>query len=335
MILLVHNERMNDTTRGVALVIGSCISLQLGAALAISLFPTLGVGTTMLLRLGIASACLLVVVRPRLRGYNLAQWRIMGAYGVSLGVMNSLFYASIARIPLGTAVTIEFIGPLVLAAVLSRRLRDLLWVALAMLGIGMLGLESLHGATLDPLGVAFALGAGVCWAAYILTSARVGKQVDGSSGLAIGMLVAALTTIPLGIGGLPNLTWSTACTAVLAAILASVLPYSFEFAALRRLPEAVFGILLSLEPAFAATFGWLLLDQPITAPTALAVVAVVAASVGTTLNAAKAAPETVVVSDAAQISNSTTARDAAHDLAHDGDHGATQNAAPESEQHGR
>lgn len=312
MLWVVHNERMNDTTRGVALVIGSCISLQLGAALAVSLFPSIGVGTTMLLRLGIASLCVLAIVRPRLRGYTGAQWRIMPAYGVSLGVMNSLFYASIARIPLGTAVTIEFIGPLVLAAVLSRRLRDLLWVGLAVLGIGILGLESLHGAALDPLGVAFALGAGVCWAAYILTSSRVGQRIDGSSGLAIGMLVAALTTIPLGIGGLSNLTWSLAGTAVLAAILASVLPYSFEFAALRRLPESVFGILLSLEPAFAATFGWLLLDQPITAPTALAVVAVVAASVGTTLNAAKAAPETVVVSDAANLASSTPSQKPRH-----------------------
>lgn len=269
---------------GVAFVIGSCISLQLGAALAMQLFPHLGAASTTALRLGIASVVVTLIVRPKLRGYSRMQWRAMALFGLSLGLMNTFFYAGIARIPLGAAVTIEFLGPLLLAAVLSRRPRDFLWVALALAGVALLGLDSLIGTPLDPVGVFYVLCAGACWAAYILASAKVGQTVPGSSGLALGMLLAACVPLPLGIPGLGNLNWELFGIAAAGALFASVLPYSFEFAALRRMPESVFGILLSLEPAFAALFGWLLLDQPITPLVGLAILLVIAASAGSTIS---------------------------------------------------
>lgn len=157
----------------VAMILGSCLSLQFGAALAVALFPIAGVLGTTTLRLAFAALILVVAIRPRVGGWTTAQWRAAGAYGVALAAMNTAFYAAIDRIPLGTAVAIEFLGPLGLAAILSRRRLDLVWVAVAPCGMGILGAESLFGlAHLDPVGVAFACIAGLCWAGYILTSAR-------------------------------------------------------------------------------------------------------------------------------------------------------------------
>lgn len=272
----------------VLLILGSCVSLQFGAALASQLFGPVGSWGVTGLRLGIAAIVLLIAVRPSVRGFSGAQWRAILMFGVAIGAMNGCFYASIARIPLGTAVTIEFLGPLVLSAVLSRRAADLACVGLALAGVSLFGVESLAGAAdLDPIGVAFALGAGVCWAGYILTSARVGTLVPGHGGLALALVVGSLLLMPLGLPGVitavqdPHLL----LLAIGTALLASVIPYSLELTALRRLPRQVFGILLSLEPVIAALAGVALLGQGLTLLGLIAVFLVVSASIGTTLTA--------------------------------------------------
>jgi inner membrane transporter RhtA len=285
-------------TRGsgaaVLMVLGSCTSLQVGAACAARLFPVIGSTAATFLRLAVAAVVVLLVTRPRVRTWSGGQWRSVVLFGLSLAAMNGSFYESIARIPLGTAVTIEFLGPLTLAAVLSRRLRDLVWVALAAAGVTLLGVaDGIGGAgSLDPVGVAFALVAGVFWAAYILASARVGSQVPGSGGLAVALAVAAVAMAPLGAAGVATTVTSPHLLLLAAAtgVLASVIPYSLEFAALRRLPAHVFGVLLSLEPAVAATAGWLLLGQRMGPREAVAVGVVVLASAGSTLTSRRAAP---------------------------------------------
>jgi inner membrane transporter RhtA len=272
----------------VLMVLGSCSSLQVGAALAARLFPQVGPAGATLLRLGIAALVVLALTRPRLRGWDRRQWTAVAAFGVSLVGMNGVFYAALDRIPLGTAVTVEFLGPLALAAALSRRPRDLAWVALAAAGVAVLGLtDGGAGGGLDPVGVVLALVAGAFWAGYILASARVGAAVPGSGGLAVAMGLAALIALPVGAVGAARLTAAPHLLplALAMALLASVVPYSLELAALRRLPPRVFGVLLSLEPAIATLAGWLLLGQGIGAVGLAAIAGVVVASVGSTLTA--------------------------------------------------
>lgn len=271
---------------GVALVIGSCLSLPFGAAVAAQLFPHLGPWGVTSLRVAIAALLLLVIVRPRPRRWNRQQWIAAVLFGVSLAAMNGFFYAAIALIPLGPAVAIEFLGPLVLAAVLTRRLADAVWVGIALVGIALLGIDGMVGAEpLDPLGLLFVLIAAGFWAMYIRMSARVGRLIPGHSGLSIGLVVAAVLLLPVGIpasvtvAAEPDLLLLAAITAVLS----SVIPYAFELAALRRLPQRVFGVLLSLEPAFATLAGWMILGQDATVLRMLAIALVIAASVGTTL----------------------------------------------------
>lgn len=271
---------------GVALVVGSCLSLPFGAAVAAQLFPVLGPWGVTSLRVAIAALLLLVIVRPRPRRWTRQQWVAAVLFGTSLAAMNGFFYAAIDRIPLGPAVAIEFLGPLVLAAVLTRRVADAVWVGVALVGIALLGVDGMIGADpLDPLGLLFILVAAGFWAMYIRMSARVGVLIPGHGGLSIGLLVAAVLLLPVGVpasvtvAGAPDLLLLAAITAVLS----SVIPYAFELAALRRLPQRVFGVLLSLEPAFATLAGWMILGQDATALRMLAVALVIAASVGTTL----------------------------------------------------
>ncbi|WP_114854889.1 DMT family transporter [Brachybacterium sp. YJGR34] len=278
----------------VLFILGSCLSLQVGAALATQLFPALGSWGTTALRLGISALVLMAVVRPRLHRFTREQWIAVLLFGGAIGAMNGSFYAAIDRIPLGTAVAIEFLGPLTVSAVLSTRRTDLLWVAMALGGVGLFGIESLTGAAeLDLVGVLFALVAAVFWGLYVLTSARVGRLVPGQDGLAVAMVVGAMVVLPLGapgaLAGLMDVR--LLALAVGTALLASVLPYTLELAALRRLPRHVFGILLSLEPVIALLAGVLLLGQQATALRVLAAVLVVGASVGITLTARGTAPE--------------------------------------------
>jgi inner membrane transporter RhtA len=271
----------------VGLVVVAVTSLQFGAGFAATLFDDLGPGGTAFLRLAVAAVVLVGAWRPRVRGRSRAELLTAGAFGVTLGVMNVAIYAAFDRIPLGIAVTIEFVGPLGVAIAGSRRPLDALWVVLAGAGIVLLA-DRGAGGHLDTLGVLFALGAGIAWAAYIGLSQRTGRIFPGASGLAVAMAVGALVAAPLGIaqaGGAlldPDLLLAGAAV----ALASSVLPYSLEMEALRRLPARVFGILMSLEPAVAALAGLIVLGQNLSGREWLAIGLVVAASAGATAGAA-------------------------------------------------
>lgn len=260
----------------VGLVVIAAVSPQLGAAFAVTLFDELGPAGTVFLRLVFATIVLWAIWRPRLTG----DLRLAGAFGVALGLMNWSFYEAIGRIPLAVAVTIEFAGPLLVAVIGSRRLLDGLWVALAAVGIVLL--VNPGAGSLDPVGVAFALAAGACWMGYIYLSKRVGAAYPGGQGLAIAMAVGALIVLPAGVlqGG-PALAQPELLGSVLVVALASsVVPYSLELVALRRLPESVFGVLMSLDPAIAALAGFAMLGQALGPRDLLGIAMVVVASAG-------------------------------------------------------
>ena len=264
----------------VAMVLAAAGSLQVGAAFAVTLFDDLGPGGAAFLRLLLAAVVLLALWRPRVRGHSMADLRIAAAFGVALGLMNWSIYEAMDRIPLGVAVTIEFWGPLAVAVVGSRRALDLLWVALAALGIVLLA--SPGGGGIDAGGVALALLAGGCWAAYIGLSARTGQAFPGGTGLAIAMAVGAVVVLPAGIaqGGAALVHPGLLASALVVALASSVLPYSLELEALRRLPGAVFGVLMSLEPAVAALAGLAVLGQSLVPREWAAIALVVTASAG-------------------------------------------------------
>ncbi|WP_348786525.1 EamA family transporter [Leifsonia sp. NPDC080035] len=272
------------------MVLGSCVSLQFGAAIATPLFGVFGPALTTAGRLLLAGAVLVAVFRPRFWTWTRRQWGAVLLFGVAMAGMNACFYASIDRIPLGIAVTIEFIGPLALAAVLSRRLRDIGWVLLAGAAIVVLGLDGTgDGRPLDIVGVLFALAAGGFWAGYILSGTRVGALVPGHGALAMAVVVGAAVVAPFGIGSAGALAASPALLLPLAAVavLSSVIPYTLEFASMRGLDPRAFGVLLSLEPAVATLAGWMLLGQSVTWLHIAAMAAVVVASTGSTLGAAR------------------------------------------------
>jgi len=264
----------------VAMVLAAAGSLQVGAAFAVTLFDDLGPGGAAFLRLLLAAVVLLALWRPRVRGHSMADLRIAAAFGLALGLMNWSIYEAMDRIPLGVAVTIEFWGPLAVAVVGSRRALDLLWVALAALGIVLLA--SPGGGGIDAGGVALALLAGGCWAAYIGLSARTGQAFPGGTGLAIAMAVGAVVVLPAGIaqGGAALVHPGLLASALVVALASSVLPYSLELEALRRLPGAVFGVLMSLEPAVAALAGLAVLGQSLVPREWAAIALVVTASAG-------------------------------------------------------
>ena len=262
------------------LVVAAIASVQFGAALAVHLFAWVGPGGAVLLRLGTASVLLAIVWHPRPLHSNARSIALAAMFGAVLAAMNLSFYSAIHRIPLGIAVSLEFVGPLSVAVAGSRRRIDLLWVALAAAGI----LSLTRGATheLDGLGVAFALIAGGLWAAYILLSARVGQAFERGTGLALAMCVATLLVLPVGIaaGGGRLLEPRTLALGAAVGLLSSAIPYSFELEALRRIAAPVFGVLMSLEPAFAALAGLVVLGQSLSLRGALGIALVIAASIG-------------------------------------------------------
>jgi inner membrane transporter RhtA len=260
----------------VGMVLAAAGSLQVGAAFAVTLFDELGPAGAAFLRLAFAAVILWAIWRPRLAG----DLKVAAAFGVSLGLMNWFIYEAMDRIPLGVAVTIEFAGPLLVAVIGSRRPLDGVWIALAAAGI--LLLADPGGGSTDAAGVAFALAAAACWVAYIYLSKRTGAAFPGGSGLAIAMAVGALVVLPAGVlGGGGALTEPHLLGAALVvAIASSVLPYSLELEALRRLPEPVFGVLMSLEPAVAALAGFVVLGQDLGARELVAIGMVVVASAG-------------------------------------------------------
>ena len=263
------------------LVLAAIVSVQFGGAMAATLIPLVGVFGSVTLRLTIAATVLLVIVRPRLRGRTTTDWLVVAAFGAILAMMNLFFYGALARIPIGVTVTIEFIGPLVLATVLSHRRRDLLAVAGAAVGVALIsGIAGTPWAQINLAGLGLALAAGAAWAGYIIFSARTGARFAQLDGLAIAMTVAAVLVAPAGVitAGSPMWTPDALWRGATIAALSSVLPYSLELIALRRLAAHVFGILLSLEPAVAALAGLLVLDQQLSALQLLGMVCVVAAS---------------------------------------------------------
>ncbi|HWG84490.1 MAG TPA: EamA family transporter [Deinococcales bacterium] len=267
---------------GVGLTFGSIVSIQVGAAIAKTLFPLLGSGGVVFLRVFLAALILLAVWRPRLRARSRGDYLLLLAFGLSLAGMNGGFYAALDRIPLGVAVTLEFIGPLAVAVAASRRPRDLLIVALA--ACGVLLLSPIGSTRIDGLGAAIALVAGAFWAAYIVLAARVGRAFPGGGGLALAMTVAGVALFPYGIAGGHDLLSPAALAGGLGvALLSSAIPYSLELEALRRLPARVFSILLSLEPAVAAAAGFVILGEGMVAREVIAVGLVVTASVAAAL----------------------------------------------------
>ena len=270
------------------LVLGAMASVQLGAALATKLFDQIGSSGAVLLRLVSASIVLLLVWRPRLHGRARRELGLAAVFGVVLAAMNLSFYASIDRIPLGIAVTIEFVGPLAVAVAGSRRPIDLVWIVLAAAGIIALAQGGTHG--LDVLGVVFALFAGGCWGAYILLNARVGRAFERGTGLTVAMCIAALVALPFGVvaGGGHLLEPRSLAIGAAVGVLSSAIPYSFEQEALRRIAPHVFGVLMSLEPGVAALAGLVILGQSLDARAVVGMALVVAASVGASRRAREA-----------------------------------------------
>src|SRR5919202_5201554 len=272
--------RLSERSRGApptALVMLSIVSVQLGAAIAKSLFDSLGPGGTVFLRIAFASLVLLVLVRPKLGGHDRNAYLVAALFGLALALMNFSIYQAIDRIPLGVAVTLEFVGPLGVAVAGSRRILDVLWVVLAAAGILLLApLGAFGGMDFDPVGVAFALLAGCLWASYILLSARTGSAFPGGTGLVIALCVGTVVLAPVGIAGAGSalLDPKLLLAGFGVAMLSSAIPFSLELEALRKIPARIFGVLMSLEPAMATLVGLVLLGERLGIRAVMAVVCV-------------------------------------------------------------
>lgn len=268
------------------LLLGSIASVQFGAGVAVRLFDRIGPGGAVLMRLGLSAVLAFAIARPRLRGRSRRDLGVAALFGLILGGMNWSFYEALQRLPLGVAVTIEFLGPLALAIAGSRRLLDGLWVLLAAGGVAMLALPGdTDGIT--TAGIVLALVAAVGWASYILVSKQIGQVFGAFDGLAISLAVATLVVLPIGLhdGGRALLQPGVLMAGLVVALLSSLIPYSLEILALRSLSAATFGLLMSVEPAFGALAGALVLGQRLTLLTTGAIALVVVASVGTTITA--------------------------------------------------
>lgn len=274
-------------TPAVVLVLVGLACQEVGASLAVLLFPEVGPLGMVMLRLVFSSVLLLLIARPSVRGHSAAGWRSVVGFGVVLALMNGFFYLALERLPLGVTVTIEVLGPLVLSIVASRRRSAWLWAVLALGGVVALGGGGWD--RLDPLGVLYALGAAVSWAFYILASARVGREFRGLSGLALAMTVGAVIALPFGIvqAGEALLRVDLLALGAAVAVLSSLIPYALELIALRRLPAAVFAILMSMAPATAALAGWVLLGQSLAWWELAGIALVVVASAGAVLTAGR------------------------------------------------
>jgi len=275
----------------IGLLLIAMASIQLGASLAKSLFPAVGAAGATALRLGFATVLLAVAFRPWRMRIERAQWPPLLVYGAALGLMNLLFYKALETIPLGIAISLEFTGPLAVALFGSRRLRDVGWVALAVAGLLLL-LPKGQGPALDPLGMAYALGAGLCWALYILFGQKAGAE-HGPQTVALGSIIAAVVAVPFGVAhaGADLLSPALVPVALGVALLSTAIPYSLEMVALTRLPTRTFGMLMSLEPAFGAMSGLVFLHEQLTGQQWLAIGAIILASAGTAMTARTAVHE--------------------------------------------
>jgi inner membrane transporter RhtA len=288
-----RHARGRSNLSGVGLVLAATVSVQFGSAFAALLFPRVGAFGAVALRVAIAAVLLLAIARPRLRGRSRADLAVAGGYGLALGGMNILFYQAIDRIPLGAAVTLEVLGPLLLSVFVSRQAAGLLWACLALAGVFLLGSGGLD--RLDAPGAAFALGAGAMWAAYIVLGAQAGARYPGLDGLAFAMAVAGLVSLPLGVGsaGATLVEPEVLALGLAVAVMSSGAPYALELLALRRLPSATFAVLTALSPALAALAGYLLLRQELSTTQCAAIAMVVTASAGV-IRTGKRKPDNLV-----------------------------------------
>jgi len=266
------------------LVITAIACVQTGAAIARTLFDDLGVAGTALLRLVIAAVVLLMVLRPSVRSWTRQQWAAAALLGFALAGMNLVFYSSLDLVPLGVAVTVEFMGPLLLALVQTRRPIDFAWVVLAGDGVLILGAQAASG-DINGLGLLLAFTAGLFWAGYIVSSARVGRVLPGVDGLAVALVFAAVLVLPFGAAqataAVDNPSLLIGVTVV--ALMSTIIPYGLELTALRRIPTRVFGVLMSLQPAAASISGLVILDQRLGLQELIALGMVTTASAGVTL----------------------------------------------------
>ena len=283
-------RRAADAAAGIlpppVMLLLAILSMQLGAAVAIKLFAALGPSGTVFFRLGFSALVLAIAARPQLRAISPAQWRGIVVLGAAIAMMNLPFYWAIARIPLGVASAIQFIGPLVVGMATSRRPRDFLWLAMAAGGIAILSGDI--GTALDPTGILYALLAAAGWGAFVVATKWVGKtggSAGSSGGLALSLAASAIVTAPfyLAGGGLDQASWLAVGGALVVAILSTALPISLEFAALKRLPARAYSVLVTLEPVTAAIVGLFLLGQPLDARVSLAIGLITVASFGVTL----------------------------------------------------
>ena len=268
----------------ILVILIAMISIQSGASLAKSLFPLVGAPGVTALRLALGTLILVVIFKPWRLRFAPEQRLPLLLYGLSLGAMNYLFYLSIQRIPLGVAVALEFTGPLAVALFGSRRPLDFVWVALAVLGLWFLLPLGQSVSQIDPVGALLALGAGACWAVYILTGQRAGEE-HGPATVAMGSLIAAVGFVPMGMIQASDtlFQWGLLLPGLGIAILSTALPYSLEMVALTRMPSKTFGTLMSMEPALAALSGMVFLGETLTATQTLALGAIILASMGSTL----------------------------------------------------
>ena len=282
----IASRPASSRASGIGLAVASMTTVQLGAALSEPLFDRIGAAGTVALRLVLAAPILWLFARPQLRGRSRADLGAVIALGTCSCLLSLTWFESISRIPLGVAVTIQFLGPLGVALAGSRRPRDVAWVLAAGGGIALLTLGDGAGEPLDAVGVAFALVSAVSWAAYILLTKRVGARWAGLEGLSVSLLVAALVALPAGLASAGGELLSLEILAAgLGLALLILLPYAFELTALRRLPTALFGVIMSLEPAIAALLGFLILDQKLGTTGIVAIAMVSIASAGATLSA--------------------------------------------------
>ncbi|WP_316801103.1 EamA family transporter [Pedobacter frigidisoli] len=269
-------------------VLLSILSVQCGAAIAKGLFPGIGPIATASLRIGLSAIILLIAFRPNISKLSRKQWKYVSLYGLCLGAMNMVFYMAIARIPIGLGVTLEFVGPLVVAIFGSKKLVDFLWVALAATGIVLITPITNNG--LDPIGILLALLAAAFWAAYIVLGGRISKIMSGGQAVSIGMVFASLLIIPFVFldGGLARLNAHLLTLGLALALLSSAIPFTLEIRALKQLPARTFSILMSLEPAVASITAFVFLQERLSLKECLSVAFVVIASAGSSLTARRA-----------------------------------------------
>jgi inner membrane transporter RhtA len=278
--------RRGDATVGAVLVLGGAISIQSAAAIAVGVFHPIGAASASGFRFAFGAVVLLVAVRPSLRGRSRDGWLGIVAFGLAAACMNLCFFQALARLPLGTAVSIEFLGPFALAVVAGSGRRHALYALGGLVGVVLLARPG-GGVTL--LGALFAAGAAVGWAGYTLASKRLGSVTDGVDGLALALCVAALLTVPFSVPAVHELTWSLVGRLSAMSVLGVVVGFALELLALRRLEAAQVAVLLSLNPAVAFAVGWLALGQHVHLTALVGGLLVVAAGVGVTSDARRAA----------------------------------------------